>query len=79
MQLGPWLTVTVYFVIGSELLLCVKSCDSHKKKHICVAMSDQSIWVEWSTNNFPSTLTDIRNTAPRLKYFSMFEISQFCS
>ncbi len=25
----PWLTVTVYFVTGSELLLCVKSCDSH--------------------------------------------------
>ncbi len=29
--------------------------------------------------NNPSSLADIRNTAAYLKYFSMFEIPQFCS
>ncbi len=71
---------------GNELLLCVKSIVINKKPHLCGGVRSEYVsGVE--RQQFPSTLrafnndsvlTDIRNTTPRLKYFSMIEMSQFC-
>ncbi len=61
-------TFTVSFVTGSELLHFAKSCRwtvIKKKPHLCGSVR-QSMWAEWSVNNFPSMLWAFNNDSALL-------------